>query len=196
MSEPNPNLPNQDEIIQGHNYDGIREYDNPMPGWWIWIFWLCVIFAPFYVLGNHVFGFINSYEEDLAESQADLQAIRAAHAAENPAPAFDEATLQALAEDPGQVAAGQEVFMTNCMACHGAEGQGLIGPNLTDAYWVHGGTNEDILRIINEGVLAKGMPPWQNILAEEAKGQLVAYVRSIVGTSPANPKAPEGELIQ
>lgn len=183
-------------VIQGHNYDGIQEFDNPMPGWWVWLFVITVVFSPIYVLGVHVFGFIDTYEDDLAEGQADLQMIREAHAAQNPAQTVDAAALAAYVDDPAQVAAGAETYATYCQACHGDQGQGLIGPNLTDDYWIHGATNEDVFTVITEGVVEKGMTPWEAVLTVEQRAQVMAFVQSIRGTNPPNAKAPEAEPVQ
>jgi len=185
-----------DKTIQGHNYDGIQEYDNPMPAWWVWIFVACVAFAPIYVLGVHVFGFINTYEDDLAESEHELQVVREAYAAAHPAFVADEATLASYQGKPDQIAAGAALFGQQCKSCHGENGQGLIGPNLTDKYWLHGNTDVDLFNTISKGVLDKGMPPWEAVFTPEQRAQLIAFIRSIAGTMPADAKAPQGDLYE
>ncbi|RMF65281.1 MAG: nitrogen fixation protein FixP [Bacteroidetes bacterium] len=187
---------NRDTPMQGHNYDGIQEYDNPMPGWWVWLFWGTIIFSVVYTLGLHVFGFIDSYEEDLAESQQELMAIREAYAAANPAAAIDEATLAAYVADPARVEAGAAHYAAQCAACHGDKGQGLIGPNLTDKYWLHGNTNMDLYNVITNGVLDKGMPPWEAVFTPEQRAELVAFIRSLEGTNPPGAKEPQGTLYE
>src|SRR5210317_586533 len=122
--------------LKDHNYDGIQEYDNPMPGWWTWTFILTTVFGVVYVLGIHVFDFVNTYEDDLAAGQAELHAIQAAYAAENPVANFDEEAIMQYVGDPAQIEAGAGHYNTYCMVCHGDAGQGLIGPNLTDKYWL------------------------------------------------------------
>lgn len=184
----------RDIVIEGHNYDGIREYDNPMPGWWLGIFWAGVVFAPIYILGVHVFGFINTYEDDLAESQAELREVRAAHDAANPSFLADEATLAAYVGDEVQIEAGSAIFATNCSPCHGNNGQGLIGPNLTDRYWLHGESNTDLYEVITNGVVEKGMTPWGSILSPEKRAQVIAFIRSIEGSEPDGARDPQGEL--
>lgn len=186
----------RDQVIEGHRYDGIKEYDNPMPGWWVWLFWVTVAFAPLYVAGLHLFDFVDTYEEDLAESQADLQQIRAAYAEANPSAAVSEETLARFIGDSEMIEAGAATYTANCAACHGQEGGGLIGPNLTDAYWMHGGTTLDVYRVIAEGVLEKGMPAWRSVLSSEQMAQLVAYVESLEGTDPEGAKEPQGELVE
>ncbi len=179
--------------IQGHKYDGIREYDNPMPGWWVWLFILCIVFAPLYMLGINQFGFIDTYEEDLAESQAELGAIRETYAATGPSFKTDSGALREYAADPLMVASGAETYATVCAACHGDVGQGLIGPNLTDEFWINGGSEEDIYLNISEGVPANGMPAWGASLSEEEMAGAMAYVISLNGTNPPSAKEPQGE---
>lgn len=197
--EPHPHPApdeNPDVVIEGHNYDGIREYDNPMPGWWLGIFWVTVLFAPLYFLGVHVFGFINTYEEDLAEGQAELQAVREEYERANPSFTADEASIAAYIGDAGHIEAGSQLFATNCAACHGNAGQGLIGPNLTDDYWIHGNRNTDLFTVITDGVIEKGMTPWGNILTPEQRAQVIAFIRSIHGTEPEGAREPQGEYFE
>ncbi|HLT46147.1 MAG TPA: cbb3-type cytochrome c oxidase N-terminal domain-containing protein [Rubricoccaceae bacterium] len=183
-------------IMAGHKYDGIREYDNPMPGWWSWTFVATIVFAVVYGLGLHAFGWIDTYEDDLAEAQAELARIREVYASTGPAFKTDPGALRAYAADPAYVQAGAAVFATTCAACHGDAGQGLIGPNLTDAYWLHGNAPEDVYRVISDGVPANGMPAWDGMLSEEEQAQAMAFVLSLQGTDPPNPKEPQGELVE
>jgi cytochrome c oxidase cbb3-type subunit 3 len=198
LPEPNAGMPEQgrDVPIKGHSYDGIKEYDNPMPGWWIWIFVVSVIWAPVYVVGVHAFGFINTYEKDLQAGQAELVALRHAASEGAGAEAFDNARIQEFVGDQTAVQAGAALFQTNCMACHGPQGQGLIGPNLTDDYWIHGNQNTDLFNVITNGVPDKGMTPWGAILPPEDRVEVIAFIRSIHGSNPPNPKEPQGELMQ
>lgn len=185
-----------DRLIKGHKYDGIQEYDNPMPGWWLWLFWGTILFSVVYVLGIHVFDFVDTYEDDLAESLADLNEIRHAYAEANPTLQIDEATLAKMVGNPDMMAAGAEHYAAQCAACHGDQGQGLIGPNLTDAYWIHGATNMDIYRVLTEGVITQGMPAWDGVYSPEERAELVAFVQSLVGTNPPAAKEPQGELAE
>ena len=181
-----------DRVIQGHTYDGIREYDNPMPGWWVALFWATVLFVPVYILGVHVFGFIDSYEDDFAERGAQLVAAREAYAASG-AFSTEPAALTEYMNDEARVAAGAAAYATVCVACHGAEGQGLIGPNLTDDFWIHGATAEALWTGINEGYPTAGMPPWQDQLSDDERAGLLAFIKSIQDSDPATPKAPQGD---
>ncbi len=198
MSEPDtaPGGDTQDQIISGHRYDGIQEYDNPMPGWWLWLLWGTVIFSVIYILGIYVFDFVNTYEDDLAEGMEELNARRAAFAETQPTFDVSEASLAVYVEDPAKVEAGAVTYAATCAACHGAEGQGLIGPNLTDAYFIHGNTNVNVFNVITNGVIEKGMAPWEAVYTAEQRAELVAFVQSLQGTNPADAKAPEGELIE
>jgi cytochrome c oxidase cbb3-type subunit III len=196
MSINNPSESPESGDIREHAYDGIQEYDNPMPGWWVWLFYICIIFAPIYMLGVHVFDFIPTYEEDLASGQAEIAEMRATHEEANPAPTIDAAALEAYIGDVDQIAAGSATFSTRCAVCHGDVAQGLIGPNLTDEYWIHGRDAEAVFGIITDGVIEKGMTPWSGILAPEERAQLVAFIRSLEGSEPAGAKAPEGEIVE
>lgn len=191
--DPQPVSEKAGPTIQGHKYDGIREYDNPMPGWWVWLFIGSIAFAPIYMLGINQFGFIDSYEDNLAESQAELAEIREVYEATGPSFKTDAGALREYAADPLMVASGAETFTTLCVACHGDKGQGLIGPNLTDEFWINGGSEEDIYRNISEGVPANGMPAWNLSLSEEEMAGAMAYVISLGGTNPEGAKEPQGE---
>lgn len=188
--------PSEAEVIPGHEYDGIQEYDNPMPGWWTWLFIATIVFSVVYVLGVHVFGFIPTYQDDLAESQAELAAIRTAYEEAHPVVVYDEEKLEEYVGDPAQIEAGAALFQTYCIPCHGDQGQGVIGPNLTDKYWLHGNTNEDIYNVITNGVVEKGMAPWANVLTPEQRAQVLAFIRSIEGTNPPGAKAPQGQFYE
>ena len=181
--------PEADRILD-HDYDGIREYDNPMPGWWVYLFWATIVFAVLYWINVPGIGSgkgrIAAYEADVARAQAKYGAAAA------PAVALGEADLVAAAADPAKRALGRTVFTTNCAACHGADGGGVIGPNLTDEYWIHGPGPLDVLAVVQNGVLDKGMPAWSAVLKPEQVEAVVAYVTTLRGTTPANPKAPQG----
>lgn len=176
----------REEHLLDHDYDGIAEYDNPMPRWWVYVFWVTIAFAVAYWLnvgGMKGPGRSIEYEQDMA-------AYRAAHPA--PAAAMSTDSLSQLAHTPAIVAEGKTVFAKNCAACHRADGGGLIGPNLTDDAWLHGGTLSEIWRTVNDGVLAKGMPAWGKMLSPAEVSAAVAYVSTLHGTNPPNPKPPQG----
>ncbi|MEM1271521.1 MAG: cbb3-type cytochrome c oxidase N-terminal domain-containing protein [Bacteroidota bacterium] len=190
-SQPDPH----GVVIAGHNYDGIEEFDNPMPGWWTGIFWATVVFAVVYVLGIRVFGFVDTYEEDLAQGVAELETIRAAYEAANPSFEVDAPTLKTFVESAEMAANGAATYATFCASCHGAVGEGQIGPNLTDDHWIHGHTPLDMWTVIEVGVAAQGMPGWSAALNPEERAEVVAFVWSLHGTAPANAKEPQGDLL-
>lgn len=185
-----------DRVMKGHKYDGIREYDNPMPGWWLGIFALTIVWSVVYFLGIEVFGFVNTYEDDLAASQQELAAIREAYAASGSSFETDAAALAAYADDPAMAEAGAGPYASFCAACHGDQGQGLIGPNLSDPYWIHGGSPEEVYTVIRDGVPAQGMPAWNGALSDEQQAQVMAFVLALQGTDPPNPKEPQGDLVE
>ena len=182
-----------DRVIQGHTYDGIREYDNPMPGWWVALFWAGIVFAPVYALGVHAFDWIDDYGDDFAEAGQNLEEVRALYAATGPAFKTDPGALREYAADPAFAQAGVASFTAVCAACHGQNGEGTIGPNLTDEFWLHGADPEAVWTSIAEGFPTQGMPPMKDQLGAEERAQVMAYVYSLQGTGPPNPKAPQGE---
>lgn len=179
----------QDRLME-HEYDGIAEFDNPMPGWWVLTFWLTIVFAVAYALNV---GGIGTGAGRVAEYEKDMAAFRAAHPA--PAAATAPAALLAIAGDHEKLEEGRELFTKTCASCHLADGGGLIGPNLTDDNWLHGGKIEQINATITDGVMAKGMPAWGKLLKPGDVDLVTAYVWSLHGTKPAKPKLPEGEFV-
>jgi cytochrome c oxidase cbb3-type subunit 3 len=177
----------EDRLLH-HDYDGIQEYDNPMPRWWLYTFWGSIIWAAlfwFNVPGIGVGkGRIADYEASVAAAAVKFPPTP--HAA----PVTGQ--LLAMSKDPAALASGKTVFTTTCAVCHGPDGGGVIGPNLTDAYWIHGGSPLAIYTTVHDGVLAKGMPAWGQSLKPNEVDVVVAYVISLQGTTPATPKAPQG----
>lgn len=180
---------NKDELRQ-HEYDGIAEYDNPMPGWWVVSFWLTIVFAVAYALN---IGGIGTGAGRVAEYEQDMVAFRAAHPA--PAAGTSPEALLAIVGDREKLEEGQEVYAKHCAVCHAPDGGGLIGPNLTDDHWIHGGTIGQVNATILNGALAKGMPGWGKLLKPADVDEVTAYVWSLHGTKPVKPKPPEGELV-
>jgi cytochrome c oxidase cbb3-type subunit 3 len=179
--------PENDSHLIEHSYDGIQEYDNPLPRWWVYLFYATIVFAVLYYA--NVPG-IGVGDGRIASYNADVAAWKVAHP--QPTGGIAPELLAALATDPAAMTAGKQVFATNCIPCHRADGGGVIGPNLTDQYWIHGGTLAEIHKTIDEGVLVKGMPNWGKLLKPEQVNAVTVYVSSLKGSNPANPKAPEG----
>jgi len=172
-----------------HVYDDIEEEDNRLPNWWLFILYATMVFAFVYWFVYHTAKLQPLPRETYA---AAVEQIVAARIAANPASAE---AIVALSRDPEAVARGAEVFRTTCAACHGLEGQGIIGPNLTDDHWIHGYDPETILKGIREGYLAKGMPAWEPILGGEKTLNAAAYVLTLKGKNIPG-KAPQGEIVE
>lgn len=182
----------EDKVL--HELDGIEEYDNPMPGWLMAIWWGSLIFAAVY-LGFYALSFGEGSME--AEYRAGTQQAVAsvdAYFAANPLVPPSSADLLAGATNPAVLEMGRARFTRTCAPCHGERAQGLIGPNLTDDRWIHGGTVQQIFQTVAKGWPAKGMPPWGRALKPEELAALVSYVRSIQGSNPPNARPPEGEV--
>lgn len=179
--------PQDDSNLIEHNYDGIQEFDNPLPRWWVYLFYATIVFSILYLLNVPGIGIGKGR---IAQYEADVAAFKATHQQEDTGPNPEQ--LAALASDQGAITEGKQIFTVNCVSCHRADAGGLIGPNLTDDAWIHGGTLADIHKTITEGVLAKGMPNWGKILKPAQVNAVTVYVASLRGTNPANPKAPEG----
>lgn len=177
--------------IPNHEYDGIRELDNPLPGWWLLTFYATIVFAGIYYAHYEILGTGPTTAQELA---ADLAQHKASSPAAGETPSGDEeATLQALVGDEQALLAGRGEYQVKCAACHGPQGGGLIGPNLTDNHWLHGeGKITEIRHTIMTGVTDKGMPAWENLIAKELINKVAAYVYSLKGTNPPGAKAAEG----
>jgi cytochrome c oxidase cbb3-type subunit 3 len=179
--------PNDDRLLD-HEYDGIKEYDNPMPRWWLGTFWVTIVFSIIYL----VIPGVGVGKGRIADYEADMAKAAALAARNDPLSGLTNEKLVAMSKDPAARALGAATFATTCSSCHLADGGGLIGPNLTDAYWLHGGQPMEIIRTINGGVAAKGMPAWGRILKPEQLRSVAAYVLTLRGTTPKTPKAPQG----
>lgn len=173
-----------------HTYDGIEEHDNFLPRWWLMTLWAAIIFGFGYWMFFHTFAVGELPRTAFNREWAARTA--AAAAAEERAGVVDDATLVALSKDASVVASGRGVFMTSCLPCHGDQGQGVVGPNLTDKMWIHGGTPSAILVSVADGWPAKGMPAWKPALGPARVRDVAAYVLSLKNTNVAGGKAPEG----
>ena len=181
--------PRDEERILDHEYDGIKEYDNPMPRWWLATFWLTIIFSVLYLL--NVPG-VGRGAGRVADYTADSTRAAQLAAASDPLASVTDGVIAAAAAASVQRDSGQVLFATNCSACHAADGGGGIGPNLTDAFWIHGGGPADVFRTIANGVPEKGMPTWKAMLSREQLVAVTGYVTTLRGSRPAAPKEPQG----
>jgi cytochrome c oxidase cbb3-type subunit 3 len=178
------------DILLDHNYDGIRELDNSLPPWWKYSFYLSIIWAVCY-LGYYYIGggpsSIDEYKAEVEQAAIDVEAYNKKNALN-----VDESHVE-LANVAG-IAEGQDIFKTNCAACHGNAGEGVVGPNLTDNYWIHGGSLNELFKTVKYGWPAKGMKSWEADLSAVQIKNVISYIHSIRGTNPPNAKAPQGDL--
>ncbi len=175
--------------LREHDFDGIREYDNRLPNWWLWTFYIMIIFSFFYWVHYHVLHTgPDQWQEYAAEVKAEEEKL-ASLAAKNP---VTDETLLEESRNHEVVARGKKVFMTNCVSCHKADGGGLVGPNLTDRFWIHGGKPAQILHTITVGVPAKGMVAWGPVLGASRIRDVTAYLLTIRNTNVPGGKGPEG----
>jgi cytochrome c oxidase cbb3-type subunit 3 len=180
------------DIDLGHDYDGIRELDNRLPPWWLYGFYICIVFAGIYLWRFHVSHSAPSSLQELtmAMNKADIEKEAYLKKAANN---VNENTVTYLS-DATALEAGKKLFVTACAACHAADGGGLVGPNLTDEYWLHGGGMSDIFKSIKYGWPEKGMKSWKDDYSPSQIAQLASYIHSIKGAKTAAPKEPQGEL--
>jgi cytochrome c oxidase cbb3-type subunit III len=179
-------------IMTDHNYDGIRELDNALPPWWKYGFYLTIVWAGIYLAYYHV---VNEGALQGTEYATEMEEARLAIAAykAKAADSVDETTIT-LSADPAIIQQGASHYAKLCKVCHGSSGEGLVGPNLTDSYWLHGGDIKDVFKTVKYGIQGKGMKSWQQELSASEIAQVANYIMSLQGTNPANGKAPEGEL--
>lgn len=182
------------DLDMGHDYDGIRELDNKLPPWWKYGFYATMVFAVIYLWRYHVSHSAPLPAEEYAIAVRQAEVDKEAYL-KQAANSVDENTVKLLTS-PADLAAGKAVFQTVCFACHGMNGEGLVGPNLTDNYWLHGGSIQDIFKTIKYGWPDKGMKSWKDDYSPAQIAQIASYVKSLAGTNPPNPKAPQGELVK
>lgn len=180
----------ESDILMDHDYDGIRELDNDLPPWWKWGFVLTIISAAIYMGYYHMAGGpgqVEEYRMAMARAEEE-QRIYLANAANN----VDEHSVT-LVTDAGELAGAEAIFQTACAACHAKDGGGGVGPNLTDKFWMHGGGLKEIFKSIKYGWPDKGMKSWKDDYSPKQIAALASYIENLKGSSPAVPKAPQGE---
>lgn len=193
-TQPSENLSSANNAVpMAHSYDGIREYDNPLPGWWKWLFIITVVISPFYLLYYHV-GAPNRSLHDQFVAAMDANQKKKYSDLGDLIP--DEKTLVKYMNQKEWVDVGRSIYKVNCVSCHGPEGGGVIGPNLCDDNYKHIKKIEDITRVINEGVAGGAMPAWATRIPNKNDIIMIsAYVASLRGSNPATAKGPDGSPI-
>ncbi|PHN03849.1 cbb3-type cytochrome c oxidase N-terminal domain-containing protein [Flavilitoribacter nigricans] len=180
------------DIQLDHDYDGIKELDNQLPPWWVAMFYITIAFGVIYMTYYHV---MDQGKLQIAQYEAEMEEAEEAVAAfvSRQADQVNENNVTLLAEE-APLAAGKDVFIGKCAACHGQAGEGGVGPNLTDQYWLHGGSINDVFKTIKYGVIEKGMIPWKDQLRAREIQEVASYILTLQGTNPPNGKEPQGEL--
>ncbi len=185
-------LEKEKDILLDHNYDGIQELDNSLPPWWKYGFYLTIVVGVIYLYRYHISHDGPSQKEEFVAEMQKGEEDKAAYllkAGNN----IDENNVTLLT-DAMSVGAGKELFVKTCAPCHLPDGGGKVGPNLTDDYWLHGGSIKDIFKTIKYGWQDKGMKSWKDDFSPKEIQELASFVKSLKGTNPATPKAPQGEL--
>jgi cytochrome c oxidase cbb3-type subunit 3 len=180
------------DLLMDHDYDGIKELDNNLPPWWVYLFYICIIFGVIYVARYELFGGNNQETElkmEMAQAKIDVEEYL------KTAPDLMDEKTVVLLTDKADLAAGKEIFTTNCAACHRADAGGQIGPNLTDDHWILGGGIKNLFHTItNGGRDGKGMISWKGTLKPKEIQKVASYILSLQGSNPKDPKAPDGEI--
>ena len=179
----------KDPLLLDHEADGIKELDNNLPRWWVWLFYLTIIYSVIYMAYYHVFR-----AGDLQASEYDKE-WRKGEAIKSEAIAKFESSLSSLepSKDQAVLSKGLQTYTTLCAPCHRADGGGLVGPNLCDGYWIHGSNYLDHLKIIINGVPEKGMLTWRGVLKPSEIQAVASYIQTFRGTTPPNPKPREDQ---
>ena len=187
-------LEKEKDILFDHEYDGIRELDNSLPPWWVAMFYITIAFAAIYWGYYHVFDYGRNqaaeYTYELERAETAVKAFLATQAN-----AVDETNVVVM-EDEMELVFGKTIYETNCAVCHGQLGEGGVGPNFADPYWLHGGDIKDLFRTIKYGVPEKGMTAWKSILKPADIQKVASYILTFQGTQPPNAKEPQGELYE
>lgn len=180
------------EILLDHEYDGIKELDNNLPPWWLYGFYLTIIFAVIYMVRFHLFDGPtqeDEYRQEMAQAAKDIEEYK------KTAKDLVDASSVVVLTDAADLSAGKTIFDSSCAVCHRADGGGGIGPNLTDDYWILGGTISDIFTVISEGGRpGKGMIAWKNDLSPLQIAQVSSYITTMYHTNPPDAKEPEGDF--
>ena len=180
----------KDPLLLDHNYDGIQELDNQLPRWWVWLFYITIIYSAVYLVYYHV-----TRTGDLQTAEYDKE-IKAGNALKTAAMGNFESSIPSLlpSKDGAVIESGRQIYVKFCAPCHRADGGGLVGPNLTDDYWIHGSSYADTVKVIWDGVPAKGMITWKAVLKPDEIQSVASYLYTLRGAKLATPgKPPENQ---
>ena len=181
----------KEPLLLDHNYDGIQELDNKLPRWWVWLFYITIIYAAVYLVYFHVTRSGELQEADYASEMKAGEQIKAAAMGKFEA---SIATIQP-STDAAVLESGKQTYVKYCAPCHRVDGGGLVGPNLTDDYWIHGNTYPDSVKVIWDGVPAKGMITWKTVLKPDEIQAVASYIYTLRGAKLLSPgKLPENQL--
>lgn len=180
-------IEDEHEILMDHSYDGIHELDNNLPPWWKYGFYITVV-----LMVGYMWYYLISVDHHVGHNEFVAEMQLAAEEAANRKANVDENSVELLTA-ASDLDAGKKIFVQNCVVCHGANGEGGVGPNLTDEFWIHGGGIKNVFRTVKVGVPEKGMTPWGNTLSPTDMQKVSSYVLSLQGSNPANGKEPQGE---
>lgn len=180
------------ELMMDHAYDGIYELNNPTPPWFMGLFYITILFGFIYIGVYHVMGDGNIMETEYKEEVLAAEKTHEEYMKKF-ANSINEDNVKVLADAKG-LEAGALIYKQNCVACHGEKGEGKVGPNLTDEYWLHGGSIKNIFHTVTEGVPSKGMISWKKQLNPLQIQQVSSYIMTLIGTKPANAKEPQGNV--
>jgi len=182
----------ESDVLLDHDYDGIKELDNVLPPWWVYLFYGCIVFAFVYLIRFHIVGDYTQKEEyEIAMAKAEKEHEEYLKTA----PDLVNVDNVELLTDAASISEGKKIFDANCVACHGANLQGGIGPNLADAYWINGGGVKNIFKLISEGSSNNPvMAPWKEVIKGSDIQKISSYIVSLNGSNPDGGKAAEGEL--
>lgn len=182
----------EEDIMLDHDYDGIKELDNVLPPWWVYLFYGTIIFAAVYLVRFHIVGDYTQAEE--FNKEVELAELEKSKLPKDPADEVSYETVVALT-DAASLAKGKEIFTNACAACHKADGGGLVGPNLTDDHWINGGGIKNIFKLISEGSKNNpSMVAWKSNLSSKDIQSIASYILTLKGSNPQGAKAPEGEI--
>jgi cytochrome c oxidase cbb3-type subunit III len=179
------------ELVMEHTYDGIAELDNPTPPWFMYLFYSSIVIAVSYMIMYHVVGDGQIMTTEYAQENVEADQANIAYMKKF-ANSINENNVIVLT-DAKSVEDGGKIYVKNCVACHGDKGQGGVGPNLTDEFWLHGGSTKDVFHTLMEGVPEKGMISWKKTLNPIQIQHLVSFLSRFQGTNPENGKAPQGD---